>query len=156
MFIALLLMALFAFDAAYAEKSRGYDRRGERPEGYGLYRGYSMNFELEPKQAAKMQAIRNTFFTETIDLRTNIFKHEQELDAVMVAPDLDLKKATKIQDTISDLRAQLARKRLKANIAAREVLTPEQIAQLSPGCLMGVSPRGEDAGVRGRGGFGQW
>ncbi len=156
MFSAFLLTAIFAFGAAYAQPGNRYDKRNERPEGYGMYRGYAMNLELEPKQTEKIQAMRNAFFKDTIDLRTDIFKKEQELDAVMLEPDINVTKAIKIQDTISDLRAQYARKRLKAHIAARKVLTPEQIAQLPPGCTMGIAPGGENADGRGRGGFGQW
>lgn len=155
MFAAFLLTALCAVNGAYAQPGKGYDRRGERTEGYGLYRGCFLNLELEPKQATKMQAMRNAFFMETIELRTDIFKNEQELDAVMLETDINVTKAIKIQDTISDLRAQFARKRLQAHIDARKVLTPEQIAQLPPGCPMGIGPD-EDADGRGRGGFGTW
>ena len=152
MFAALLLTALVAFNAAYAQQGKGYDRRGEWPEGYGLYRGWAMNLELEPKQTEKIQTMRNAFFKDTIDLRTDILNNEQELDAVMLEPDIDVSKAIKIQNAISELRAQFAQKRLQAQIDARKVLTPEQIAQLPRGCTMGIGPD-EDAGFRGRGGL---
>lgn len=64
LFEALLLTALSAFDGAYAQQGKDYARQGERPEGYGPYRGGPMNLELEPKQAAKMQTMRNAFFME--------------------------------------------------------------------------------------------
>ena len=57
------------------------------------------------------------FSRSSIDLRTDIFKNEQELDAVMLEPDIDVSKAIKIQNAIPDLRAQFARKRLQAQIA---------------------------------------
>lgn len=152
---AFLLTALCAVDGAYAQQGKGYERRGDRPDGYGLYRGCPLNLKLEPGQAAKMQAMRNAFFKDTIELRTDIFKHEQKLDAVMLEPDLDVKKAKKIQATISDLRAQFARKRLQAQIDARKILTPKQIAQLPPGCTMGIGPD-EAPGTRGKGGNGKW
>ena len=147
--LALLLAAVPAFAAAQAQPGQGKGKRGGA-DGEGLYPGCPLNLDLTQEQSAKMQALHNAFFKDTTGLRSDIFKKEQEMDALMLEPAIDGEKAKKIQDEISTLQAQLSQKRLQAQLESRKVLTPEQIAKLPPGCTMGFGPGG------GRGcGFGQ-
>ncbi len=141
MCMALLLAALPAFEAAQAQPGQGKGRRGG-PDENGLYPGCPLNLDLTQEQSAKIQALRNAFFKDTTGLRSDIFKKEQEMDAVMLETAIDGEKAKKIQDEISSLRAQFAQKRLQAQLESRKILTPEQIAQLPPGCNMGIGPGG--------------
>jgi hypothetical protein len=59
-------------------------------------------------------------------------------------------KAKKLQAEISTLQGTFAQKALEAQIAARAVLTPEQVKQLPPGCNLGIGPGGRGCGM-GRG-----
>jgi zinc resistance-associated protein len=149
MCLALLLASVPAFDAAQAQPGQGKGKRGGG-DGEGLYPGCPLNLDLTQEQSAKIQALRNAFFKDTTGLRSDIFKKEQEMEAMMLEPAIDGEKAKKIQDEISALQAQLAQKRLQAQLESRKALTPEQIAKLPPGCTMGFGPGG------GKGcGFGQ-
>jgi Spy/CpxP family protein refolding chaperone len=141
MCLALLLAAIPAFATAQAQQGQGKGRRGGTDEN-GLYPGCPLKLDLTQEQSAKIQTLRNAFFKDTTGLRSDIFKKEQEMDALMLETVIDGEKAKKIQDEISSLRAQFAQKRLQAQLEVRKVLTPEQIAQLPPGCNMGIGPGG--------------
>ena len=153
MCMALMLAALPAFDGAYAQQGQGKGKRGA-PAGDGLYPGCPLNLDLTQEQSTKMQEARNAFFKDTAGLRSDIFKKEQDMDVLMLEKTIDAEKAKKLQDEISGLHAQIAQKRLQAQLAARKVLTPEQIAQLPPGCNMGIGPAGKGCGFGPGGGKG--
>jgi Spy/CpxP family protein refolding chaperone len=141
MCMAFMLVALPAFDGAYAQQGQGKGKRGG-PDGDGLYPGCPLSVNLTQEQSIKMQDVRNAFFKDTAGLRSDIFKKEQDMDVLMLEKTIDAEKAKKLQDEISGLQALIAQKRLQAQLAARNVLTPEQIAQLPPGCNMGIGPGG--------------
>jgi len=153
MCMALMLVALPAFDGAYAQQGQGKVKRGA-PAGDGLYQGFPPNISLTPEQSTKLQDVRNAFFKDTVGLRSDIFRKEQDMDVLMLEKTIDVEKAKKLQDEISGLQAQLAQKRLQAQLDARSVLTPEQIAQLPPGCNMGIGPGGNGFGFGPDGGKG--
>jgi Spy/CpxP family protein refolding chaperone len=141
--LALVLAAVTVVETAQAQAQAGQGKnRQGGGGGDGLYPGCPLNLNLSPEQKAKMQEVRNAFFKDTISLRADMFKKEQELDAAMLDKAVDIEKAKKLQDDISGLWAQLAQKRLQAQLEARKLLTPEQFAQLPPGCNMGIGPGG--------------
>jgi Spy/CpxP family protein refolding chaperone len=92
----------------------------ERDAGVGNYPGLPPNLNLTQEQSTKFQDVRNAFFNDTEGLRSNIFNKEHDLDVVMHAKIIDSKKAEKIQDEISSLKAQIARQRLQAQLDARK------------------------------------
>ncbi len=159
MCMALMLAALPAFDGAYAQQGQGKSKPGA-PSGDGLFPGCPLNLNLTQEQTTKLQELRNSFFKDTAGLRSDIFKKEQDMDVLMLEKSIDTEKAKKLQDEISGLHAQIAQKRLQAQLDARKLLTPEQIAQLPPGCNMGFGPGGKGCGFgpgggKGAGGRGQ-
>jgi zinc resistance-associated protein len=145
MCLALILAALPVFAAAQEKSGQGKGKRGG-PDGDSLFPGCPLNLDLTQEQSAKIQSMHNAFFKDTIGLRSDIFKKEQEMDALMLEPAIDGDKAKKLQDEISTLQAQLAQKRLQAQLETRKVLTPEQIAKLPPGCALGFGPGGGGKG----------
>ncbi len=159
MCMALMLAALPAFEGAYAQQGQGKSKPGA-PSGDGLFPGCPLNLNLTQEQTTKLQELRNSFFKDTAGLRSDIFKKEQDMDVLMLEKSIDTEKAKKLQDEISGLHAQIAQKRLQAQLDARKLLTPEQIAQLPPGCNMGFGPGGKGCGFgpgggKGAGGRGQ-
>ena len=159
MCMALMLAALPAFEGAYAQQGQGKSKPGA-PSGDGLFPGCPLNLNLTQEQTTKLQELRNSFFKDTAGLRSDIFKKEQDMDVLMLEKSIDTEKAKKLQDEISGLHAQIAQKRLQAQLDARKLLTPEQIAQLPPGCNMGFGPAGKGCGFgpgggKGAGGRGQ-
>jgi len=153
MCMALMLAALPAFDGAYAQQGQGKGKRVALADD-GLYPGCPLNLNLTQEQSAKIQDVRNAFFKDTAGLRSDIFKKEQDMDVLMLEKTIDAEKAKKLQSEISGLQAQIAQKRLQAQLDARKVLTPEQTALLPPGCNMGIGPGGKGCGIGPGGGFG--
>ena len=153
MCMTLMLAALSAFDGAYAQQEPGKDKRGA-PAGDGHCPGLPPSLNLTQEQSAKLQDVRNALFKDTVGLRSDIFKKEQDMDVLMLEKTIDVEKAKKLQDEISGLQAQISQKRLEAQLAARKVLTPEQIGKLPPGCTMGIGPDGKGCGFGPGGGKG--
>ena len=153
-FAVLMCMAfmLAAFSGAYAQQGQAKDNQGA-PAGDGLKSVCPLNLNLTQEQTTKIQELRNAFFKDTTGLRSDIFKKEQDMDVLMLEKTIDAEKAKKLQDDISGLQAQIAQKRLQALLAARKVLTPEQISQLTPGYNLGFGPGGKGGGF-GHGGKG--
>ncbi|MEI6125440.1 MAG: Spy/CpxP family protein refolding chaperone [Pseudomonadota bacterium] len=147
MCMAFIFAALPAFDAgASAQQGQGKGKRGAQA-GDGLSPGCHLNLNFTQEQTAKLQDVRNAFFKDTAGLRSDIFKKEQDMHVLMLEKTIDAEKAEKLQDEISALHAQIARKHLQAQLDCRKVLTPEQIGQLPPGCTMGIEPDGRGCGL---------
>lgn len=146
----------FMIAQADAQVAKGKNGKGQ---GFGSGQGCGaqlpLNLNLTQDQTAKINTFHSQFFTETTDLRSNLFKSQEELKALLLEQTPDIEKAKKIQGEISALESQLDMKRLEYQFEARKVLTPEQLAQLPPGCTMGFSPMGGVKGCGFRGGRGQ-
>ena len=145
MCMALMLAAVPAFDVAHAQQGQGKGKTGA-PAGEGIFPGCPLNLNLTQEQTAKLQELRNGFFKDTTGLRSDIFKKEQDMDALMLEKAIDAEKAKKLQEEISNLQGQMSQKRLQAQLDARKMLTPEQISLLPPGCNMGFGQGGKGCG----------
>jgi Spy/CpxP family protein refolding chaperone len=140
--LAILLVMCSSVDAQTG-KGRGGPGRidGDFPTGC------IMNMNLSAEQRTKVQELRNAFFKDTIGLRSEIFKKNQELDALMLEPNAELEKAKKIQEEISALQSQMEQKKLLAEFEVRKTFTPDQLKQLPPGCDMGIGMCGRGCGM---------
>ena len=113
---------------------------GERPGGHGLWSALN----LTPEQVQKVQALRESFFKETIPLRNELMSKKLELRSLWLKTNPDEEQILAKQKEINDLRAQLQEKATKNRLEMRKVLTPEQQAQLAN--LRGRSGRGYGRG----------
>jgi Spy/CpxP family protein refolding chaperone len=138
-----LVLALAMCAAADAQMGRGM--RG----GYdgGMAPGCITNLSLTPEQSAKISELRNACFKDTAALRSDLFRKDQELDALMLDPAADIEKAKQLQEELSGLQGQLAQKKLQMQFEVRKILTPDQLRQLPPGCGMGMGPCGMGCGM---------
>ncbi len=152
--ISLICLALLVAMASTAYAQRGRGMRGGGFDGAGMYSGWAADLDLTAEQTAKLQDHRKAFFKDTAGIRTDIFEKKQNMDVLMLEPTVDAQKAKTLQAEISALKAQMAQKRLQAQLDARAVLTPEQIKLLPPGCKLGIG-RGDRGCDMGRGGRGQ-
>ena len=100
---------------------------GGRLGGHGLWRALN----LTPEQTQKMQALRESFFKETLPLRNDLMSKKLELRSLWLQPNLDEEKILAKQKELSDLRAQIQEKAIKNRLEMRQILTPEQQAQLA-------------------------
>ena len=137
--VALMTLALMMALAVPAQAQQGKTKRGDA-DGGGLFPGCPLNLNLTAEQKTKLQEQHNAFFKDTTGLRSDIFKKDQELEAMMLDPAVDAEKAKKLQNEISDLKGQMAQKSLQAQLNARAILSPDQIKQLPPGCNFGFGP----------------
>ena len=98
-----------------------------------------------------MQALQESFFKETIPLRNEMMTKHLELRTLWAQTNPDQEKILAKQREINALRAQLQEKATKYQLEARNILTPEQQAQLRS--FWGPGP-GFGRGYGMRGGFG--
>jgi Spy/CpxP family protein refolding chaperone len=151
----LIGFAMFLVFCATADAQMGRGRGGAANTDSGFAAGCIMNMNLSAEQSVKIQELRNSFFKDTTSLRTEIFRKDQELDALMLEPSAELEKAKKLQDEISGMQTQMEQKRLQAEFEVRKVLTPDQLKQLPPGCGMGIGMCGRNCGMMPGCGMGQ-
>ena len=105
----------------------GHHSGGGHMGGHGLWKALN----LTPEQTQKMQALRESFFKETLPLRNDLMSKKLELRSLWLQPNLDEEKILAKQKEISSLRAQLGEKAIKNRFAMRQILTPEQQAQMA-------------------------
>ena len=143
----LIGLAMFLAFCCTADAQTGKGRGGPARIDGGLPTGCVMDMNLSAEQRAKIQELRNSFFKDTTGLRSELFKKDQELDALMLEPNPELEKAEKLQEEISALQGQMEQKKLQAEFKVRKVLTPDQLQQLPPGCDMGIGMCGRGCGM---------
>jgi zinc resistance-associated protein len=88
---------------------------------YGSERGYG---DVTKEQRSKLEELERKFYSETTDLRNEIWTKSAELNTLLNSPDPDLEKAKALQKEISELRARIDEKRLTYELEARKI-TPE-------------------------------
>jgi Spy/CpxP family protein refolding chaperone len=92
---------------------------------------------LTQDQIANLGNLRQAFLTETADLRSGFIKKRLELQSLLVQATPDAQEVVAKQKEMGDIASRLREKGLLAQLEARKLLTPEQIAQLPPGCTPG-------------------
>jgi Spy/CpxP family protein refolding chaperone len=122
--------------------------------GYGPGGGWGPGLNLTAEQNQKMQAMRESFFKETLTMRNEMQTKQLELRTLWAQTNPDQEKILAKQKEINALRAQLQEKTTKHRLDMRKVLTPEQQAQLGaygPGFGPGYGMRGGFGPGRGMG-----
>jgi len=120
--------------------------------GYGPMGSSGPALNLTAEQNQKIQAMRESFFKESLPLRNEMQIKQLELRTLWAQTNPDQEKILAKQKEINALRAQMQEKATKNRLEMRKVLTPEQQAQLGaygPGFGPGSGP-----GMGMRGGFG--
>jgi len=151
MIIAVLAIALLA--TAGVAMAQGWGRGMGSGPGYGPGSGPGPGprgalgpaLNLTPEQTQKMQALRESFFKETIPQRNELQIKQLELRTLWAQTTPDQEKILAKQKEINALRAQLQEKTTMHRLEMRKVLTPEQQAQLGaygPGFGPGYGMRG--------------
>ena len=128
-----------------------YDpEHGPRGQGYGPG-AWAAALNLTPEQTKKLQTLRDGFFKETIPLRNEMMVKKLELRTLWAQAKPEQEKILAKQKEINALRAQMQEKGTKFRLEARNILTPEQQAQV--GSFWAGGP-GFGPGYGMRGGFG--
>jgi zinc resistance-associated protein len=94
--------------------------------GPGMYgNGYGGREALSEEQAAKLDAIQEKFYKETLPLRSQIDEKRLALRDEMIKEKPDVDKATKLQKELSALEAEFDQKALAYRLEVRQLL-PER------------------------------
>ena len=159
--IAVLAVALLATSGVVMAQGPGGGPGMGRGPGMGMGYGpndpgygpgaWAQKLNLTAEQTQKMQALREGFFKETVPLRNEMTIKKLELQTLWAQAKPDEAKILAKQKEINALRAQFQEKATKNRLEARNILTPEQQAQL--GSYGGYGP-GYGRGYGMRGGFG--
>ncbi len=116
---------------------------GWAQKGYGGP-GYQGN--MSDEQIEKFNTERQAFFNETSDLRQSLYQKQLELRSEMAKKEVDEKKALSLQKEISDLKGQMAQKRIQHRIKMQKE-NPEFFS----GQGYGYGGRGKGRGFYGKG-----
>jgi zinc resistance-associated protein len=100
------------------------------PPNYGPRGAWGAGLNLTPEQVQKMQALQDKFFKETLPLRNELQAKVLELRTLWAQASPDQTKIMAKQKEINALREQLQEKGTQFRLEARNILTPEQQAQL--------------------------
>ncbi len=137
---AILVLGLTFATSALAQWGPGWGRRGRGPGPCWMYGGPGARggwANLTQGQVTSLGSLRQTFLTETADFRSGLMQKRLELQSLLVQPTPDAQEVVAKQKEMGDIASRLSEKRLLAQLEAQKLLTPEQIAQLPPGCTLG-------------------
>jgi Spy/CpxP family protein refolding chaperone len=155
------LVALMLIGAAYYAFAQGPGYGpGPGRMGQGNW-GFQKGVNLTPEQKAKFQELRRKFNDDTAQLRGTLLTKRLELHSLWANPKSDSKAIIEKEREMTNLKDQLREKAVQMKIEARNILTPEQLAQIAhkrgmghgsghgsmtgPGRMMGLG------GMRGQG-----
>lgn len=130
---ALLLVAAIAYPVLAWGPGWGGMHRGM---GWGYGPGYYGNngggygySNLSQEQAAKLDQLRQDFYTDTAPIRNQLWNKSSELNDALNAATPDRDHITALQNEINGLRAQLSQKRLDFSLKARKIAPDTGLAQ---------------------------
>jgi Spy/CpxP family protein refolding chaperone len=110
--VSVLVTPVFAYRGGWGGWMRG--------PGYCWDEGrFSGN--LNEDQRTEMNKLERNFFKETSKVRDQLWTKSDEFDILLDSTDPDPKKVRKLQKDISNLRAQLAEKRIDLELEVRKV-----------------------------------
>ncbi len=90
--------------------------------GYGYCGDYGPGAgNLTEEQRTKLDTLNKKFYDETAQLRNEMWTKSRELSALLDSANPDADKARALQKEISDLRSQLAEKRLNFELEERKI-----------------------------------
>ncbi len=150
----MVLGILALVTAAYAFGPGGMGGRGGCGDcigGFGGGPGGLGNLNLSKEQADRMWQLREKFQTDTRDSRYQMFQARRELRDLYSDPKTDQNALLAKQKEVNELRKRMQDKMAEMKVAARSILTPEQLKQWNE------MPRGRGHGMGrgcGAGGFG--
>jgi len=155
MVVALLVTAGMAMAQGWG-RGMGYGPGPgtEYGPGYGPRGSWGANLNLTPEQNQKLQAMRESFFKETLSLRNEMQVKQLELRTLWAQTNPDQEKILAKQKELNALKAQMQEKNTLHRLEMRKVLTPEQQAQIGafgPGFGPGYGMRGGFGPGRGMG-----
>ena len=100
---------------------------------------YAPNFNLTADQTGKLTGLQQQFLNESLPIRNELATKALELRTMMAQLAGDAAKISAKQQEIFALQQKMQEKSLPYQTNARNVLTPQQVSQLPPGCGLGFA-----------------
>ena len=158
--LILLAIGIIGFGAnAYADYGPGYRHHGRMHHGPGWHHrgyggpGYGYWGNLSDEQTKQLNEEREAFFQETESLRRQIYQKGLELRSELAKENPDPQKASEIQTEFSNLKAQLAQKRLDNILKMKKIVPGIGGGTMGPYGMLG--PGMKDFDRRGPGRYGR-
>jgi Spy/CpxP family protein refolding chaperone len=130
--IVLLVISAVAAEAQWWKSGTGAGR------GRGLgWRSDFSGLNLTEDQQKKLDSLYQTYGKDVAKLHNKLGQKQLEMNSLLLEPNPDQSKVTNLQKEVSGLQSNLDNKSISYQLEARKILTPEQIAQLPPGCSLG-------------------
>ncbi len=127
--VALVLVAVVVLGISYVYAyGPGYGRTGWGSEKWS---------SLTSEQRTKFQELSQKFNDETAQLRGTIVTKRLELQSLWADPKADSKAIQEKEKELRSLQDQMRDKAVQFRLEGRQILTPEQLAQLGPSGEMG-------------------
>ena len=102
---------------------------GSGPGPRGGCWGYGKGASLTEEQRTQFQELRQKFHDETAILRESIWAKRQELRTLWSDSKADANTILKKEKELRDLQDQMRDKAVQMKLEARNILTPEQLAE---------------------------
>jgi len=112
---------------------------------------YAPGINLTAEQTAKLNSLQQAFLNETLPMRNEMASKAMEVRTLMAQPGTDAAKITAKQREIFALQQKLQEKPLTYQSDARNILSPQQLSALPPGCGLGFAAGTGYGGGYGRG-----
>jgi Spy/CpxP family protein refolding chaperone len=149
--VGLSLTLALALTAAFAMAQGPGFGRGFGP-GYGAGYGYPTIPNLTAEQSSRIQALQQAHLAKIGPLQQALLNKRLELRSLWLSPSPDQAAVSAKQKEILNLQAQIQEEATNYRLEVRQVLTPEQQAQLGAfyGPGMGMGPGMGKMGRMGR------
>jgi len=115
---------------------------------------FAPGINLTAEQSSKLSGLQQQFLNETLPIRNELAAKSLEVRSLMAQPGMDASKITEKQREIFALQQKLQEKSLTYQSDARNILSPQQLSALPPGCGLGFAA-GTGYGAGFGGGYGR-
>jgi Spy/CpxP family protein refolding chaperone len=117
----------------------GYGRGAGYAGASGFGCLYAPNFNLTAEQNGKLSSLQQQFLNETLPLRNDLAAKSLEIRNLMGQPSANAASISAKQQEMFALRQKIQEKSLDYQANARNMLTPQQLSMLPPGCGLGFA-----------------
>ena len=140
LFVSIAAVSAFAHGPGWS-RGGGWGHHGPGWHHRGDY-GQRYDDQMSKEEYKQWEQKREAFFTETQDLRPNLYEKERELQNELAKSEPDAAKASGLQKEISELQSKLDQKRIDHMIEMRKLNPNAGSGFIAGGPMMGYGPRG--------------
>jgi Spy/CpxP family protein refolding chaperone len=140
LFVSIAAVTAFAHGPGWG-RGGGWGHHGPGWHHRGDY-GQRYDDQMSKEEYKQWEQKREAFFTETQDLRANLYEKERELQNELTKSEPDAAKASGLQKEISELQSKLDQKRIDHMIEMRKLNSNAGRGFSGGGPMLGYGPRG--------------